>query len=111
MIDHPIETFSTERDGNDSILRYKLILGYEWDDLVLCLSENHNGYQGKIRESKSFILEDFEGDLLIEKIKDYVNDFADNEAERLKILERLEFVLNQRFNIDICLIKKSEDPC
>jgi hypothetical protein len=104
MIDKIIESFSSEREGNDAWLRYKLVLGYDWDDLCLSLSENHNGWNGKVKENRSFILSEYEGEKLIEKIKEYVSDFAEDEEEESEVLQRLEYILNEQFSMNIKLI-------
>jgi len=104
MIDQIIETYKTERPGNDSWLKFKLTLGYDWEDLVLCLSENHSGWNGPYRDSRSFKIEDFQGEELIAKIKEYVNDFSDDEKEEKRVLESLQIALNSK-NISVILIE------
>lgn len=102
MADSKIFSEHTERGGNDSWLRYRLTLGYDFDDLVLELKENHNGWTGNCRQTRSFVLADFEETELVKKIKDYVNDFADDSEHEHRTLNRIEEEL-QKLNINVRL--------
>lgn len=101
-MDNYVYSELTEREGNDSWLRYRLTLGYDFDDLCLELKENHNGWAGNHRQTRSFILSKLEGEELIKKIKDYVDEFADDSQHEQKTLKKLEEEL-QKLNIDVRL--------
>lgn len=103
MIDRIIETFTSEREGNDTWLRYRLTLGYDWDELTLCLSENHNGWNGKIKEERSFAIDSLTGEELVNKIKDYVSDFAEDEEQEQEVLMRIQYLLEEKHSITIKL--------
>lgn len=72
-----LNQWSTEREGNDSWLKYNLSIIQEWDDVNLQL-ENHSGWGGEIRKSRSFHLDPHEiTDEMINRICDYVSDYSE----------------------------------
>lgn len=56
-MDKILYKITTERPGNDTWLRYRLSIGYDFGDLICRLDENHNGWQGNHKNSKSFKIE------------------------------------------------------
>ena len=85
---------SDEREGNDSWLRYRLIIGYDFGDLMCQLSEKHSGWQGAYSDSKSFKL--VNNSESYEKLKEYVEDLLGyNTVNIEKELENIESILKE----------------
>lgn len=103
MIDSPIEVFTTERPGNECLLKYKLLLGYDWGDLSLALLEHSDSWQGSNRDSRSFLFKEYSEIVICEKIQEYVDGFTIDNAEKYRILERIQYILSE-LNITIKLI-------
>lgn len=98
----------TEREGNDSWLRYKITVGYEWEDLVMELKENHNGWAGEHRENRSFLFKDFSQEELIKKINQYVEEFSDSEEHKNRTLSQIQEALKDKTDFNIDLFKDFE---
>lgn len=63
-----------ERPGNDSWLRYRLIMGYDFNDPVMKLDERHSGWAGTFSQSIIVKLDEMSPDkvcLILEIINDW----------------------------------------
>lgn len=86
-----IQQWSTEREGNDSWLRYILMIYEEWDEVTFQLKENHDGHAGPLRDSRSFHLDPHKitGEML-DHIIDYVDDFSEHDEHKFQMINNVE---------------------
>lgn len=74
-----LNQWSTEREGNDSWLKYNLCIIQEWDEISLQLKENHNGWAGPDRTTRSVELDPHDvSEGMLDRICEYISDYADS---------------------------------
>lgn len=85
-----IKQWHTERPGNDSILRYNLLLVSDWDDVSFQLKENHNGWNGPLRQTRTVVLytDAFNDERagMLGRMHNYIEEYAENVDEEDKIV-------------------------
>jgi len=94
-----LNQWSTEREGNDSWLRYELIAYRDWDDAYLEIRQNHSGWNGPFAESKRILLDLSNMTLVIGCVIEFIDDFADDIEMAKLVLSELVTTLKRVNNM------------
>jgi len=82
-----LDQWSRERYGNDSVLRYSLMIFLEWEDTYIQLSENHSGWNGKYTGSHKICMSDSQDDLTeAQRIINMLEDLTNDQLDRNQVL-------------------------
>ena len=114
-----LNQWSTEREGNDTWLKYNLSIIQEWSELTIQLKENHSGWGGDVRETRSTVLDpDNVTDEMFSRVYDYIDDYCesginDNKErdEMLVTIANVMLKLNKEMSFKFLeYIEKRENP-
>ena len=84
-----LRQWSRERYGNDSILRFNLLVVQEWDDKYLQLRENHNGWSGRYASTEHVCVSDGYCEESAKSIVGMVDELTDGDDDFNDVLQEV----------------------